>query len=79
MNDTARILVSVPRAADMIDRGITFIYEAIADGKIQAVKSDKRTLVKVESLYHFADSLPPAKIKLVGRKRRRMTEAEARV
>jgi hypothetical protein len=74
-----RFLLSVPQAAVMIDRGITFIYEAIADGRIQAVKSDKRTLVKVESLREFANSLPPAKIKLMSRKRRRqLTQAEVR-
>jgi hypothetical protein len=47
----------------MIGRGTTFIYEAIANGKIEAVKSDKRTLVVVKSLRRYAASLPRAKIK----------------
>jgi hypothetical protein len=57
------ILCTIPRAAAMIGRGQTFIYGAIGDGRIEAVKSDKRTLVVVESLRRYAASLPPAKIK----------------
>jgi hypothetical protein len=56
------ILARVPDAAAMIGRGITFIYEAIADGRIKAVKSDGRTLIVVASLPEYAKSLPPAKI-----------------
>jgi hypothetical protein len=59
------ILVSIPDAAAMIGRGITFIYAAIGDGTIQAVKSDKRTLVVVDSLRQYAAGLPRAKIKPV--------------
>ena len=33
------ILVSIPQAAVMLGRGRTFIYGAISDGKIKAVKS----------------------------------------
>jgi hypothetical protein len=61
--DFTPILVTIPDAAAMIGRGITFIYSAIADGTIKAVKSDKRTLVVVESLRAYARGLPPAKIK----------------
>jgi hypothetical protein len=57
------ILCSIPQAAAMIARGQTFIYGAIGDGRIEAVKSDKRTLVVVESLRRYAASLPPAKTK----------------
>jgi hypothetical protein len=72
------ILVTIPHAADMIGRGITFIYEAIADGKIRAVKSDKRTLVVVQSLHEYVSSLPAAKIKpYMHPKRRRQLEAAA--
>jgi hypothetical protein len=48
------ILCTIPHAAAMIGRGQTFIYGAIADGRIEAVKSDKRTLVVVESLREYA-------------------------
>ena len=57
------ILVSIPDAATMIGRGVTFIYTAIGDGTLRAVKSDKRTLVVVDSLREYAASLPAAKIK----------------
>ena len=59
----APILVPIPTAASMVGRGVTFIYGAIADGRIEAVKSDKRTLVIVESLRAYAASLPRAKIR----------------
>jgi hypothetical protein len=44
----------------MIGRGTRFIYEAIATGQIEAVKSDKRTLVVVESLRSYARTRPRA-------------------
>lgn len=57
------ILCTIPHAAAMIGRGQTFIYGAIGAGRIEAVKSDKRTLVVVELLRSYAKSLPRAKIK----------------
>jgi len=64
------ILCGIPQAATMIGRGTRFIYEAIATGKIDAVKSDKRTLVVVKSLYRYAAELPRAKIKPLMKRRR---------
>jgi hypothetical protein len=61
--DFTPILCSIEDAAAMIGRGITFIYSAIGDGRIRAVKSDKRTLVVVQSLRDYAATLPAAKIK----------------
>jgi hypothetical protein len=61
------ILVPIAKAAAMIGRGKSFIYEGIGDGRFDAVKSDKRTLIVVESLRRYAASLPPAKIKPVKR------------
>jgi hypothetical protein len=57
------ILVALPQAAAMIGRGLTFIYTAIGDGRLRAVKSDGRTLVVVKSLHEYAASLPPAIVK----------------
>jgi hypothetical protein len=57
------ILCRIPQAAAMIGRGQRFVYEAIATGQIEAVKSDKRTLVVVESLRRYVAGLPAAKIK----------------
>ncbi len=59
------ILVTIPDAAAMIGRGATFIYAAISNGVIQAVKSDKRTLVVVKSLQDYVASLPPPKMRPV--------------
>jgi hypothetical protein len=65
------ILVTIPQAAAFISRGTRFIYEAIATGQIEAKKSDKRTLVVVESLRSYAAGLPAAKIKPLTRARKR--------
>jgi hypothetical protein len=64
------ILCTIQQAAAMISRGQTFIYGAIGDGRIEAVKSDKRTLVVVESLRRYAAELPRAKIKPLKRRHR---------
>jgi hypothetical protein len=60
----------------MIGRGQTFIYAAIGDGRIEAVKSGKRTLVRVDSLRRYAASLPRAKISPMKARRAAMTAAE---
>jgi hypothetical protein len=62
------ILCRIPQAAAMIGRGQRFIYEAIATGQIEAVKSDKRTLVLVSSLHKYVEKLKPAKIKPMTRR-----------
>ena len=64
------ILCTIPQGAALIGRGTRFIYEAIATNKIKAVKSDKRTLVVVESLREYVTGLPAAKIKPQSKKRR---------
>jgi len=61
------ILVTIPTAADMLGRGITFIYEALGDGRIEGVKSDGRTLIRVQSLHAYAASLPRAQVKPIHR------------
>ena len=63
------ILAPVEQAAAMIGRGRSFIYECISDGTLKAVKSNKRTLIVVESLKDYATSLPPAKIAPMRRRR----------
>jgi hypothetical protein len=64
----APILVTIPQAAAMIGRGVTFIYGAIGNGTIKAVKSDKRTLIVVESLHAYAAGLPAARIKPIAKR-----------
>jgi len=77
----APILVAIPDAARMIGRGTTFIYEALARGEIDGVKSGARTLVRVASLHRYANSLPAAKIdpRYGERGKRRQIERPARV
>ena len=53
----------------MVARESSSIYVAIGDGKIKAVKSDRRTLVVVGSLHDYVAKLPPAKIRKTSRKR----------
>jgi len=62
------LLVTVPQAAAMIGRGVSSVYVAIGDGKIKAVKSDRRTLVSVASIREYVAKLPPAKIKPTAKK-----------
>jgi hypothetical protein len=74
------LLVTIPKAAMMIGRGVTFIYAALGEGKIKGVKSDSRTLVVFESLREYAAKLPPAKIKPIAKRapqRKRFAEARA--
>jgi hypothetical protein len=64
------ILCTIPNAAAMIGRGTRFIYEAIATDKIKAVKSDKRTLIVVNSLHEYVAGRPAAKIKPQSKRQR---------
>lgn len=54
------ILVSIPQAAQVLGRGISFIYDLLAREEIKAVKSDGRTLIRFDSLEEYADKLPKA-------------------
>jgi len=56
------ILVSVPHACAYIGRGVAALYELIGDGKVEAKKSDGRTLIVYESLVKYANDLPRAVI-----------------
>jgi hypothetical protein len=59
------LLVPVKQACTIIGRGQSALYELIGAGKIRAVKSDGRTLIVVESLKDYVDTLQrehPAKI-----------------
>jgi hypothetical protein len=77
------LLCTIPQAAAFICRGTRFVYEAIATGQIKAVKSDKRTLVVVESLREYVAALVPAIIKPMpmsnAARNRKRREAQARV
>jgi hypothetical protein len=55
------LLCSIQAGTTIIGRSERFIIDAIARGKIQAVKSDRRTLLVVQSLKNYVASLEPAK------------------
>jgi len=65
------IFCSVEAATAIIARSERFVIDAIARGVIKGVKSDRRTLVVVQSLYDYANSLPPAKLTPDNRARRK--------
>jgi excisionase family DNA binding protein len=54
------LLVSIPQAAQVLGRGISFIYDLLARQEIEAVKSDGRTLIPFDSLKAYANRLPKA-------------------
>jgi hypothetical protein len=55
------LLCSIQAGTAIIGRSERFIIDAIARGTIQAVKSDRRTLLVVQSLRDYVASLPKAK------------------
>jgi hypothetical protein len=55
------LLCSIQAGTAIIGRSERFIIDAIARGYIQAVKSDRRTLLVVQSLKDYVAKLPPAK------------------
>lgn len=55
------LLCSVQAGTAIIGRSERFIIDAIARGQIQAVKSDRRTLLVVQSLKDYVARLPAAK------------------
>ena len=55
-------LVSIPQTSQMIGRCGATVYELIGSGRLDAVKSDGRTLVTMKSIKSYVDSLPKAKI-----------------
>ena len=55
------LLCSVQAGTAIIGRSERFIIDAIARGVLKAVKSDRRTLLVVQSLKDYAATLPSAK------------------
>jgi hypothetical protein len=65
------MLCSVEAATKFIGRGERFIIDAIARGTLRAVKSDRRTLLVVQSLKDYVAGLPAPKLKPDNRENRR--------
>ena len=67
------LLCSIQAGTTILGRSERFIIDAIARGVLKAVKSDRRTLLVVQSLKDYAASLPPAKGTINRPPRRRVT------
>jgi hypothetical protein len=55
------MLCSIQAAVTVLGRSERSIIDMIAQGKIRAVKSDRRTMIVVPSMREYVDSLPAAK------------------
>jgi len=51
------LLCSIKAGMTVLGRSERFIFDAIATGKIKAVKSDRRTLLVVQSLHDYVEEL----------------------
>jgi hypothetical protein len=74
------LLCSIKAGMAILGRSERFIIDAIARGKIKAVKSDRRTLLLVQSLNKYVEELQtnsPAKGCLNPRKKRKPESASA--
>jgi hypothetical protein len=65
------LLCSIAAGTAIIGRSERFIIDAIARGQLQAVKSDRRTLLVVQSLKDYVAGLPAAKGTVNPRRRAR--------
>jgi excisionase family DNA binding protein len=48
---------SIAEAAELLSRGRTKVYEAIATGELRTVKPDRRRLVPADALHEYAEKL----------------------
>jgi hypothetical protein len=55
-------LVSIPQTSQYIGRCIATVYELAGAKVLDAVKSDGRTLITMDSIKRYVASLPPANI-----------------
>jgi len=56
-----KLSVTIPDAVSMTGIGRSSLYKLFSEGKITARKSGTRTLVLVEDLKRYVESLPPVK------------------
>jgi hypothetical protein len=56
------LLVSIPQTCQLIGRCTATIYELLGSKQLDGVKSDGRTLIKMDSIKRYVDSLPAAEI-----------------
>jgi hypothetical protein len=56
------LLLSIPQTSQTVGRCVATVYELIGAGVLDARKSDGRTLITMESIKRYVDSLPKAEI-----------------
>ena len=56
------LLVTIQHTSHLIGRCNATVYGLIGAGRLEAVKSDGRTLVKMDSIKAYVDDLPKATI-----------------
>ena len=57
-----KMAFSVEEAAIRADLGRDAIYEAVRQGKLEAKKLGRRTLITADALRRFLDALPPLQL-----------------
>lgn len=57
-----KMAVGIPEAAQMIGLGRSSIYKLFDEGKLTPRKSGRRTLILVEDLKRYVESLPMAEV-----------------
>jgi hypothetical protein len=57
------ITCTISQAMGLTGRTERWVYHALADGRLKGVKSDKRTLIMVASIYDYIAGLPAVDIK----------------
>lgn len=57
------IVLTIAEACAACRIGRTRLYELIGTGEIRAIKQGRRTLVKVQDLQRFIETLPAMKLK----------------
>lgn len=55
--------VPLPVAGAILHKGRTKIYELLGEGKLDARRDGKRTLITIESIRRYQSSLPPITFK----------------
>ena len=64
MVDNEAISYSPDRAAELLGVGRTYLYELIGDGRLDARKLGKRTLITRASLRQLIEAAPAARINM---------------
>lgn len=57
---TKTLTVTIPRACQLTGLGRSTIYRLFDDGKLQRLKSGTRTLIKMDDLERYIESLTDA-------------------